>query len=85
MTSRLIRIPIALAGGGLLLSACAHLKVDPIEVKEIHIVHDVNIHVDKELNDYFAFQEQSAATTQSTTQPTTQTVAAPAPTTGETL
>ena len=64
--------PIAVAAGGLLLSACAHVKVDPIEVKEIHIVHDVNIHVDKELNDYFAFQEQ-AATTQATTAPATQT------------
>ena len=72
MTStRLAMIPISIAGG-LLLPACAHVKVDPIEVKEIHIVHDVNIHVDKELNDYFAFQEQ-AATTQATTAPTTQT------------
>jgi outer membrane murein-binding lipoprotein Lpp len=70
-TGRLAIFPVALAGG-LLLSACAHLKVDPIEVKEIHIVHDVNIHVDKELNDYFAFQEQAAAS-QSTTAPATQT------------
>lgn len=76
MTSRLLSIlPMALAGG-LLLPACAHLKVDPIEVKEIHIVHDVNIHVDKELNDYFAFQEQNAATTQpATTAPASQTAA----------
>ena len=82
MTSRLIRIPIALAGGGLLLSACAHLTVDPIEVKEIHIVHDVNIHVDKELNDYFAFQEQAATSQPATTAPATQTASA---TTGDKL
>ena len=80
-SSRLAMFPIAVAAGGLLLSACAHVKVDPIEVKEIHIVHDVNIHVDKELNDYFAFQEQ-AATTQSTTAPTTQTASV---TTGDKL
>ena len=67
MTSRLKTVPIALAGA-LALSACAHVKVDPIEVKEIHIVHDVNIHVDKELKDFFAFEdEQQRATTQPTT------------------
>jgi hypothetical protein len=83
MTAKLAVLPFALAGGLLLSPAgCAHLKVDPIEVKEIHIVHDVNIHVDKELNDYFAFQEQNAATTQTTTAPTTQTASA---TTGDTL
>ena len=54
----------------LLLPACAHLKVDPIEVKEIHIVHDVNIRVDKQLEDFFAFQdEQQRAATQPTTAP----------------
>ena len=76
------------AAGGLFLSACAHVKVDPIEVKEIHIVHDVNIHVDKELNDYFAFQEQNAATTQATTAPATRTAATVTPamtTTGDKL
>ena len=72
-TSRLAIFPIALAGA-LLLSACAHVTVDPIEVKEIHIVHDVNIHVDKELNDYFAFQN-AAATQPAATAPATQTAA----------
>jgi hypothetical protein len=54
--------------GGLLLCACAHVKVDPIEVKEIHIVHDVNIHVDKQLEDFFAFENEQRATTAPATQ-----------------
>jgi hypothetical protein len=73
MTLRLKLTPFVLAAGGpLLLSACAHVKVDPIEVKEIHIVHDVNIHVDKELKDFFAFEDeqQRAATQAATTQMT---------------
>jgi hypothetical protein len=55
-----------------LLPGCLHVKVDPIETKEIHIVHDVNIHIDKQLDDFFAFQDQ-----QSTTRPTTATATAP--------
>ena len=49
---------------------CLHVKVDPVEVKEIHIVHDVNIRVDKQLDDFFAFQDQHPTTT-TTTQPAT--------------
>jgi len=70
-----LRIAPVLVAAATLLPACAHVKVDPIEVKEIHIVQDINIHVDKELNDFFAFQdEQQRAATQpsATTQPTTQ-------------
>ena len=58
-----------------LFAGCAHVKVDPIEVKEIHIVHDVNIRVDKQLDEFFAFQDQHP-----TTQPTTTTAPAPAAT-----
>jgi hypothetical protein len=63
-----------------LLPACAHVKVDPIEVKPIHIVQDINItlKVDQELDQFFAFQEgpAGAAASQSTTQATsTQTAA----------
>ena len=56
-------------------TGCARVKVDPIEVKTIHIVHDVNIRVDKQLDEFFAFQEQGATTQPATmaasTQPTT--------------
>jgi len=65
-----LRLFPALATIVLLMTSCAHIKVDPIEVKEIHIVQDVNIHVDKELDEYFAFQGQPA------TQPATTAAAA---------
>jgi hypothetical protein len=59
--------------------ACSpRVHVDPIEVKPIHIVHDINIRVDKQLDEFFAFQEQGAATTQpatNTAASTTQTAA----------
>ena len=54
--------------------ACTRVTVDPIEVKPIHIVHDINIRVDRQLDEFFAFQEQGAAT-QPATKPATQTVA----------
>ncbi|MEA2709556.1 MAG: hypothetical protein QOF78_2157 [Phycisphaerales bacterium] len=55
--------------------ACSpRVRVDPIEVKPIHIVHDINIRVDRQLDEFFAFQEQ-AATTQPATKATTQTAA----------
>ena len=62
----------------LMLPSCAHVTVDPIEVKPIHIVHDINIRVDRQLDEFFAFQEKTAAAaTQPATTPTTvQTAAA---------
>ena len=61
----------------LFLPSCATVHVDPIEVKTIHIVHDINIRVDRQLDDFFAFQEKMAASTQpSATQPTTPQTAA---------
>jgi len=62
----------------LLLPSCARVKVDPIEVKPIHIVHDINIRVDRQLDEFFAFQEKMGAATQ----PATTTVASPAQTAG---
>jgi hypothetical protein len=56
----------------LFLPSCATIHVDPIEVKPIHIVHDINIRVDRQLDDFFAFQEKMAASTQPVaTQPAT--------------
>jgi hypothetical protein len=53
-------------------------KVDvrPIEVKPIHITVDVNVRVDRELDNFFSFEDQS--TTKSATQPATA-PAAPVP------
>ena len=68
--TRHVFLILALAAAATLLPACAHVKVDPIEVKPIHIVHDINIRVDRQLDEFFAFQEKMAATTQpGTTQP----------------
>ncbi|MDQ3440669.1 MAG: hypothetical protein M3478_10010 [Planctomycetota bacterium] len=61
----------------ILLPSCARVRVDPIEVKPIHIVHDINIRVDRQLDEFFAFQEKMGATTQPAT-----TTAAPAQTAG---
>jgi hypothetical protein len=43
------------------IPACTpRVQVEPIEVKPIHIIHDVNIRVDRRLDEFFAFQEQAA-------------------------
>jgi hypothetical protein len=69
----------------LFLPSCAHVKVDPIEVKPIHIVHDINIRVDRQLDEFFAFQEKMSASTQPTaTQPSPQTAGANQPAQGVT-
>ena len=67
---------IAIAAAVLIVNAAGcspRVRVDPIEVKPIHIVHDINIRVDRQLDEFFAYQEQ--ATTQPATNATTQTVA----------
>jgi len=79
MKSLLSRVEVVVAVAGLILVigpvACSpRVRVDPIEVKPIHIVHDINIRVDRQLDEFFAFQEQ-AATQPATTNATTQTVA----------
>ncbi len=81
-STRWIRItaaaPLALAVVAA-ASSCARVDVQPIEVKPIHIVHDINIRVDRQLDEFFAFQEKMGATTQPAT-----TTAAPAQTAGAT-
>ena len=49
-------------------TSCLHVKSDPVQV---NINHQVTIGVDKALEDFFAFQERSAATTATTTAATT--------------
>jgi hypothetical protein len=77
--ARRIEPLVAVIGLALVIGpvACSpHVTVEPIEVKPIHIIHDINIRVDKQLDEFFAFQEQGAATTQPATNPaTTQTAA----------
>lgn len=55
-TNTMIR---ATAAAGLLvvLPSCARVAVEPIEVKPIHITMDVNIRVQKQLDQFFAFEQ----------------------------
>jgi hypothetical protein len=68
MTTRHVPIFLAAAVFGI-SGGCARVRVDPIQVQTIHIVHDVNLNVDKALEDFFAFQEQQATTRAAATQP----------------
>lgn len=51
-----------------LATSCARVSVDPIEVKPIHVVVDVNVRIDRELDEFFAFEDKYRPPT---TQPTT--------------
>ena len=64
-----IAVVLVVAAGG----CTPHVKVDPIEIKPIHIVHDINIRVDRQLDEFFAFQEQAATQPTTTHAATTQT------------
>lgn len=44
-----------------LLPACARVQVEPIEVKPIHITADINIRVQRQLDDFFAFEDKSSS------------------------
>ncbi len=59
-------LTLGVAAGG--CTPRARVTVDPIEIKPIYISVDVNIRVDRQLDDFFAFEEQYRAP--STTQPT---------------
>ena len=48
---------VALASAG-----CVHVKTDPIEVKPIHITVDVNVKVDKALDDFFGDLDKKSTT-----------------------
>ena len=51
----LLMVPVTLAMG-----ACLSVKTAPIEVKPIHITVDVNVKVDKALDDFFGDLDQKA-------------------------
>jgi hypothetical protein len=70
---------LPLAALMLAASACTshRVQVDPIEVKPIHLTVDVNIKIDRELDQFFAFEEAPKAPAVPATAPAT----APAPTT----
>ena len=48
-------------------SGCLHVRTDPIEVKPIHITVDVNVKVEKELDDFFGDLDRKSSTIESPT------------------
>jgi hypothetical protein len=65
----------------LIAAGCVRVNLGTEEGKPIHIVHDVNIRLDKQLDDFFAFEQNAASqpTSQAvtTTQPATQPATSP--------
>ena len=53
LTAMKFRALSVLAAAGLALAGCATVKVEPIEVKPIRITVDVNVKIDKALDDVF--------------------------------
>lgn len=47
----------------LLLGGCLNVKTAPIEVKPIHITVDVNVKVEKALDDFFGDLDKKSSTT----------------------
>jgi len=60
-------LPALLAGG--IVTGCAKVAVEGGD-KPIHIVLDINIRVDQQLDRFFAFEEQIAPTTAPASQST---------------
>jgi len=62
---RRIRLALAVAAGAVALlgaAGCVSVKTAPIEVKPIHITVDVNVKVDKELDDFFGDVDKKSTT-----------------------
>ncbi|MFA5057131.1 MAG: hypothetical protein WC485_03380 [Opitutaceae bacterium] len=53
---------LAFSAMPLLLAACLHVKTEPIEVKPIHVTVDVNVKVDKALDDFFGDLDKKSTT-----------------------
>lgn len=63
MTPRMNRRHLwTLALAPLLLGGCLNVKTAPIEVKPIHITVDVNVKVEKALDDFFGDLDKKSAT-----------------------
>jgi hypothetical protein len=56
------RLFLLLAAVALSVSGCLSLKTEPIEVKPIHITVDVNVKVDKALDDFFGDLDKKSTT-----------------------
>lgn len=52
----------SLACAPLLFGGCLNVKTEPIEVKPIHITVDVNVKVEKALDDFFGDLDKKSTT-----------------------
>jgi len=52
----------ALALMPLLLGACVHVKTDPIEVKPIKVTVDINVKIEKAVDDFFGDLDKKSST-----------------------
>ena len=59
MTACIRRLPLFLLP---LLGGCLNVKTEPIEVKPIHITVDVNVKVDRALDDFFGDLDKKSST-----------------------
>jgi hypothetical protein len=57
-TAVLLAVSAAAGGAIRTLPGCVRASVDPIEVKPIHITMDVNIRVQRELDEFFSFEDK---------------------------
>jgi hypothetical protein len=57
-----LRALLLLPAAALALASCATVTVAPIEVKPIHITLDVNVKIDRALDDFFGDLDKKSAT-----------------------
>ncbi len=57
-----LRLLLPCLAAALAAAGCVHVKTDPIEVKPIHITVDVNVKVDRALDDFFGDLDKKSAT-----------------------
>lgn len=50
-------VPLALCGSG-----CIRLKTDPIEVKPIHMTVDINVRIERAVDDFFGDLDKKSTT-----------------------
>jgi hypothetical protein len=55
-------LPLCTAALPLLLGGCLNVKTEPIEVKPIHITVDVNVKVERALEDFFGDLDKKSTT-----------------------
>jgi hypothetical protein len=56
------RRPFLIAVLPLFFAGCLNIKTEPIEVKPIHITVDVNVKVEKALDDFFGDLDKKSTT-----------------------